>query len=253
MNIEAIRTERIEPESCSILELLDKSLTNLSPRSVVAITSKVVSLCEGSVIPVEGTDLTQLIHSQSDLFLPEAKSIYGINFTVTNDTLIPNAGIDESNAGGVYVLWPKDAQSTANSVRKHLIDKFDLEELGVIITDSTCSPLRRGVTGIALAFSGIKPLKDYIGSPDLFDRPFKVSQASIVGGLAAAAVLMMGEGSESTPIAVMSDVRVADFVSRNPTLQELTSMRIPVEEDLFAPFLAQIDWQKGGNKNGRGK
>ncbi len=164
--------------------------------------------------------------------------------------MIPNAGIDESNAGDVYVLWPKDSQATANEVREHLSKKFDIKELGVVITDSTCSPLRRGVSGIALGFSGIKPLRDYVGTPDLFNRPFKVSQSDIVGGLAATAVLMMGEGAERTPLALFTDVTVVDFVDRNPTPDELASLRIPLEEDLFAPFLEQTDWQRGGRKSG---
>ena len=246
MIIKPIKTERIEPKSCTLLDLLDRSLPRLAAHSVIAITSKIVSLCEGSVVPVEGTDMLALIRSQSDLFLPESKSKWRINFTITNNTLIPNAGIDESNAGDVYVLWPKNAQATANMVRKYLSEKYDVESIGVIITDSTCSPLRRGVSGIALAFSGLKPLRDYVGSLDLFDRPFKVSQADIIGGLAATAVLVMGEGSESTPLALFTDVAVADFVPRDPTAEELHSLKIPLSEDLFAPFLEQIEWQKGG-------
>jgi len=109
--------------------------------------------------------------------------------------------------------------------------------------------MRRGVSGIALAFSGIKPLRDYIGKPDLFDRPFKVSQAAIVDGLAGAAVLLMGEGSESTPLVLFSDVTVADFVDRDPTDEELSHLKIPIEEDLFAPFLEQANWQKGGRNH----
>ena len=246
MNIQPLRTERIEPECCTLLDLLDRALPHLESNSIVAITSKIVSLCEGNVVPIGSVQKQDLVRAQSDLYLPELKSKWGINFTVTNNTLIPNAGIDESNAGDVYVLWPKDAQATANAVREYLSEKFGVDNIGVVITDSTCSPLRRGVSGIALAFSGIEPLRNYVGQPDLFERPFKVSQADIVGGLAAAAVLVMGEGSECTPLALFTNVSVADFVNRNPTPEELASLRISLEEDLFAPFLQQTDWQKGG-------
>ena len=250
MNIEAIHTERIEPTSSTLIDLLDRALPTLHPGSIIAITSKIVSLCEGSVVPIDETQKEELIRAKSDLYLPESKSKWGINFTITNDTLIPNAGIDESNAGEVYVLWPKDSQATANDVREYLSKKFNIQELGVVITDSTCSPLRRGVSGIALAFSGIKPLRDYVGSPDLFERPFKVSQADIVGGLAATSVLMMGEGAESTPLALFTNASVVDFVDRNPTTEELNSRRISLDEDLFSPFLEQIDWQRGGRSGG---
>lgn len=248
MIIEPIHTMRITPRSCTLIELLDTAITEMPPQSILAITSKVVSLCEGSIAPVQGTDKQALVREQSDYYMLESDSKWGINFTITDDTLIPNAGIDESNAGDVYVLWPEDAQETANQVREYLCGRFNNDELGVVITDSTCRPLRRGVSGVAMAFSGFKPLRDYIGTPDLFDRPFEVSQSDVVGGIASAAVLMMGEGSESTPLALLRDVTVAEFVSRGPSEEELASLRIPVEEDLFAPFLQHVKWQKGGRR-----
>jgi len=246
MLVKALGTPTITPNSHTLVQILDHAVPAMPPGSVLAITSKIVSLCEGSVVPVKGTDKRRLVQAESNYFLPSTASKWGIQFTITNDTLIPNAGIDESNVGNVYALWPKDAQATANSVRAYLAKRFGHKELAVIITDSTCRPMRLGVSGIAMAFSGIKPLRDYVGQPDLFDRPFKVAQADIVGGLASTAVLVMGEGNESTPLAMMSDVSFADFVDRNPTSEELASLMIDRDEDLFGPFLNSVSWQKGG-------
>ncbi len=248
MNIQAIKTSRITPQACSLLELLDRYVTQMEPHSILAITSKIVSLCEGNVAPGAGTDKTQLVREESDWYMQGEASKWGIDFTVRDHTLIPNAGIDESNAGDVYVLWPADAQATANTVREYLVRRFGHDELGVIITDSTCRPMRRGVSGIALAFSGFKPLRSYVGQSDLFDRPFKVSQADIAGGLAAAAVLVMGEGTESTPLAMLGNVTVAEFVPRGPTAEELDGVRIALEDDLFAPFLQKVRWLPGGRQ-----
>ncbi len=247
MNVQPIKTRRITPNVCTLTELLDEYVTDMPSGSVLAITSKVVSLCEGSVVPVQGTDKKTLIHNHSDLYADNSLSKWDFLFTVNNNTLIPNAGIDESNADDVYVLWPKNAQVTSNDVREYLVERFGHQDIGVIITDSTVRPMRRGVSGIALAFSGFKPLRSYIGQPDLFGRPFKVSQADIAGGLAATAVLMMGEGTESTPIVLMHDVTTAEYVHRNPTIEELASFQVPLEEDLFAPFLQKVDWQQGGS------
>lgn len=122
------------------------------------------------------------------------------------------------------------------------------EQLSVVITDSTCRPLRRGVSGIAIAFSGFKPLRDYVGEPDLFGRPFRVSQSDLAGGLAATAVLVMGEGTESTPMALLGELNFIDFVPRDPTADELASLRIPLDEDLFAPFLQAVTWLPGGRR-----
>lgn len=246
MIVTAIKTTRITSSSHNLTDLLDEYIKELPPRSVLAITSKIVSLCEGRTVPQAGTDKQALIRQESDYYMDEPEGPWGIQFTVTNNILIPNAGIDESNVGtDVYALWPADPQATANMVRAYLAKRFGHEELGVIITDSTCRPLVRGVSGIAIAFSGIRPIRNYVGTPDLFGRPFKVSQADIVGGLAAAAVLVGGEGSETTPLTLISDVTFAEFVPRDPTPEELSAVHIPLEEDLFGPFLSKATWLPG--------
>ena len=246
MIAKSIKTERIEPNSQTLLALLDSALDAVPEKSVVAITSKVVSLCEGAVRPVQGTDKDQLIREESEYYVAEKISKYGLDFTIIQNTLMPNAGIDESNAGDVYVLWPRDSQATANAVRQYLVDRFELKEVGVVITDSTCRPLRFGVSGIALAFSGFEPFHNYVGQKDLFGRPFVMAQSDIVGSLAGTSVMLMGEGAESTPLALLSDLDFVQFVPRNPTQEELDTLRIPLEDDLFAPFITSVDWQAGG-------
>lgn len=245
MKVNAIKTPRISVGTTTLIQLLDANVRDIPSGSVLAITSKIISLCEGSVATAE-VDKDSLIRDEADYYLPGAHSKYGIKFTITQGTLIPNAGIDESNSGDGYVLWPRDPQATANAIRAHLAHRFSRDRIGVVITDSTCKPLRRGVSGIGIAFSGFKPLRNYIGTPDLFGRPLAVSQADLVGGLAAAAVLVMGEGSESTPLALLEDVDFIDFVSRDPSAEELAPLQITVDEDLFAPFLEKVQWQPGG-------
>jgi dihydrofolate synthase / folylpolyglutamate synthase len=245
MKVSGVRTERITAGVTGLLPLLERVLADVEDGSVIAITSKIVSLCEGSVIPLDAIDKDQLVVRESDLYLPASLSKYRHHFTITNNTLIPMAGVDESNGDGQYVLWPKDAQATANEVRAWAGHKFGLSRIGAIITDSTCHPLRRGTNGIMLAFSGFRALNDYVGRPDLFGRLFTVSQADVAGGLAAAAVLQMGEGAEQTPIAVLTDLPFVHFQDRDPTAEELASVIIGVDEDLFAPFLTSVPWQKG--------
>ena len=251
MNVQAIKTDIVLPGGPDLLTLLDTAITSLSEASIVVITSKIVSICEGRVVPFDEGDKEQLIISESDLYLPKTLSRYGHHFSVVDHTLISSAGIDESNGASNYILWPKDSQATANQVRRYLVERFGLTKVGVIITDSTCQPLRRGTTGICMAHSGFAALHDYIGQPDLFDKPFAVSMASVSGGLAAAAVLTMGEGTEQTPLAVISDVDFVQFQSRDPNAEELALLHIPIEEDLFGPFLDNdsIDWQSGKRKS----
>jgi F420-0:gamma-glutamyl ligase len=103
-----------------------------------------------------------------------------------------------------------------------------------------------GASGVALGWSGFEALKDYRGKPDIFGRPFKVSRANIAGGLASAAVLVMGEGAEQTPIVLIENLPFIKFHDRNPSPEELGYMNFPINEDIFAPLLNNMGWQKGG-------
>ena len=248
MRIKAIKTEKIVAGRQNISAVIDKALPTLREGDVVAITSKIISLCENRIVPVSSSNKKELVIQESDQYLPSSLSKYAHHFTITNNTLIPMAGIDESNGNNNYILWPSDAQKTANEIRRYLSQSHGIRKVGVIITDSTCQPLRRGTTGISLAHSGFAGLKDYIGSPDLFGRPLQVTQANIAGGLAAAAVLAMGEGAEQTPICLISEASFVKFQGRDPTVKELSEINIPLEEDLFAPFLTAVKWRDGERK-----
>lgn len=244
MRVTAVRTERLAAGSATIEELLDQYVPELPERSVVAIASKIVSLCEGRLAP-EGLSKAELVHRESDRYLPAAEP-YGYQFTITHGTLIPAAGIDESNVGGGRLLWPEDPQRSANLARRHLATRgHELEHVGVVITDSTCMPLRRGTAGICLAHSGFRAINSYIGRADLFGRLLKVSEANVAAGLAAAAVVVMGEGDEQTPLCVIDDLPQVEFTSRDPEPAELDGLFIPPEDDLFGPFLGAVPWQRG--------
>jgi putative folate metabolism gamma-glutamate ligase len=245
VQVTALKTDRITAGSIELLKLLDDTISDMSEGSVLAITSKVVSLCEKNVVPFGQIDRETLIAQESDLYLPSTLSRYGHHFTITDQNLVSSAGIDESNGDNHFVLWPRDSQATANQVRAYLQQRFNLKQVGVIITDSTSLPFRRGASGMSLAHSGFAALVNYIGQPDLFGRPYKVSQADIVGGLAAAAVLVMGEGSEQTPLALLHDLPFVTFQASDPTPDDLAEAHVKLEDDLFAPFLTSVEWQKG--------
>lgn len=245
MNVTPITTPAIMANAMSLTALLDTALSQLTEKSVLVITSKIVALCEGNIADPQQISRDDLIRRESQYFISPEKSQYGYHFTVTNNTLIASAGIDESNAGGVMVLWPRDAQKTANNVRAYLKKRFSLTHVGVLIVDSTNQPLRRGTYGISLAHSGFKELHDYRGRVDLFGRPLKWTVSNVSSGLAAAAVVTMGEGNESTPLAVIADVPFVEFQGANPSDEELAELRIAMADDLFAPLTMNADWQRG--------
>lgn len=245
MNVTPITTPTITANTMSLTALLDTALSQFAEKSILVITSKIVALCEGTVADPQQISRDDLIRRESQYFISPEKSQYGYHFTVTNNTLIASAGIDESNAGGVMVLWPRDAQKTANDVRAYLKKRFSLTHVGVLIVDSTNQPLRRGTYGISLAHSGFKELHDYRGRADLFGRPLRMTVSNVSSGLAAAAVVTMGEGDESTPLAVVADVPFVEFVATDPTDAELAELRIAMNDDLFAPLIAGVGWLPG--------
>lgn len=245
MNVKAIKTEKITPGSTGLFELLNKYVAELSEGSILAITSKIISICEGRVVPVEKSDKDELVKKEADLYLSKEENKYGIYLTVKNNLLVPSAGIDESNGAGYYILWPEDPQKTANQIREYLTKRFNLKKIGVIITDSKTTPLRWGTSGVTIAHSGFQALKNYIGTKDLFGRELKVTKASFIDGLAAAAVFEMGEGSEQTPMALISDVPSVEFTMQNPTKEELKELEINIEDDLYGSILKRAPWKKG--------
>jgi F420-0:gamma-glutamyl ligase len=183
-------------------------------------------------------------------FLPPGASRYHVHLTIVDNLLIPEAGVDESNANGHYILWPRDPQGTANAVRAYLSERFNCRHVGVIITDSKTTPLRWGVTGVALAHSGFLPLNDYIGQPDVFGRELRMTKVALADALAAAAVLVMGEGREQTPLAVLGVLPFVVFQGRDPTEEELRQRWISIEDDLYAPLLTAVNWRKGKRQRG---
>jgi putative folate metabolism gamma-glutamate ligase len=244
MHTRPIETHPIPPSERDLFAVLDRYVTHLAERSVLAITSKIVAICEGRVRSIVGTDKRAMIAEEAELYLPPDPR-YGVCLTIKQDMLIATAGIDESNSDGYYVLWPSDAQRSADAVRAHLARRFGLREVGVLITDSRTTPLRLGVTGVALAHSGFQALNDYVGKNDLFGRALRMTKVNVMDALATSAVLVMGEGSECTPLALLDDLPFVTFQGRNPSAEELGALRIPLGDDLYAPLLTRVDWQRG--------
>lgn len=246
MQINAIRTPIITVQDHNIFSILDLALQEMTDGDILAVTSKIVALCEGRAVPLDAATKSELVAQEANLYLPATVSRYAIYLTIKNSALMPWAGIDESNCDGHHVLWPGSPQQAANDIRAYLCRRFAIEHAGVLITDSRPLPLRWGVTGFSVAHSGFAALHDYRGAPDLFGRPLRMTQANIADALAAAAVLVMGEGSEQTPLARISDLPFVTFQTRDPSGEELAALAVDLEDDLYAPLLSAVAWERGG-------
>lgn len=212
---------------------LEKNLQEitLQEKDIFAITSKVVSLAENRIISKSQVGKDELVKRESDAYLGEIG--FGCHLTIKEGLLIPSAGIDESNAADdFYILYPQDPFASAERIWKFLKKKFNLNQLGVLLTDSHTTPLRRGVTGISLSHWGIQGVRNMIGQEDLFGRPLKMTQINTVDALSTAAVYCMGEANECTPLAVIRGAEV-EFTS----ISSASEVRMPLENDLYQPFL----------------
>jgi len=245
MQLKTHRTERVVSGD-SLFKLIDDYLPKMNERSVFVITSKIISLCEGSVIPKEQVESKEeLIQQSADAYLDlseEPPSPHAIQITIKNSILIPSAGIDESNGEGIYILYPKDIQDSATKIWEHIRKRDQINELGVIITDSHTTPMRRGVIGIGLGWCGFNPLYSYIGKPDCFGNPLRVTMVNNLDALSVAAVFCMGEGNEQTPFCVIENVPRIEFQIAPPSVDEVKGLSIPLEEDLYAPLLKNKNW-----------
>ncbi|MEK9174289.1 MAG: coenzyme F420-0:L-glutamate ligase [Patescibacteria group bacterium] len=244
MIVTPLKTERVGISQFSLETFLDANLQNFTENSILAITSKVIALCEGSVAPLS-EDKELLLQKHSDYYLPEKFRQHN-SCTITHHAFIGSAGIDESNADGHYVFLPKDAQASARLIQNYLLKRFSLTQAGVIITDSHSTPMRRGASGIAVAYAGFHGIKDYRGTPDLFGRNLQMEQANITDALASAAVLVMGEGDEQTPLALLSDLPHVTFAPEAPDQAEINEFFVPLADDVFFPIFDMTKLTPGG-------
>jgi len=231
MKIQPIKT-KIFNEGDSLVDFIFQYLPKLENNSVLVVTSKIVALAEGRTAIIRDTKTKeQLIKAESDLAIP-TKLVW---LTIKDNQVMAAAGIDESNANGKLILLPKNSFQSAAALRRTLKIKYKIKNLGILITDSRTAPLRAGVTGTALGYAGFAGLKDYRGQPDIFGRKFKYSQVNIADSLAAAAVLVMGEGREKQPLAVIEDAPVK-FCKKI----KAGELKIDFKDDMYRPFFKRL-------------
>jgi dihydrofolate synthase / folylpolyglutamate synthase len=240
MELIPIRVRPLKAPQDDLFDALSRSNLKLKEGDVVAVSSKVVSIGEGRTVPVEGTDKETLIEQEAEWIICLPNPTYRSRFTINKGSMAGSAGIDQSNGNGHYILYPSDPFTSAKRLRSFLMKTYGVKKLGVLITDSTSIPLRRGAIGFALSWDGFVPLKDYRKKKDLFGREFKIEVANIADGLAAGAVVAMGEGGEGTPVVI---IRGAPVTFGNKKTRE--PLITAPENDLFAPLFFTKRWRRG--------
>lgn len=253
MLVTPVKLPLLQPPQDDLFEALEKTYIDLKENSVVAVSSKVVAIHQGLCVDFDSVvDKDELIKKEAQLYLERDLAPHGfIMHTVKNYMLVGSAGIDESNAKNHYILLPNKPTKFAAELHAWLSQRFGIKNLGVIITDSHSVPMRRGTMGISIASYGFKPIYDYRGKDDLFDRELKLSLSNLADGMAAAATMVMGEGSEQTPVAIIEDAKKVEFIDGPYEPHDpFQTFYIDPEDDLYRPIFKYLPWKKGDSGEG---
>lgn len=235
MIIRPIKT-RIFREGDDLFAFITDYLKKPSEKSVIVVTSKIVALTERRTAIIENAETKEkLIRAESEFAIP-TKYVW---LTIKDGMVMASAGIDESNANGKLILLPKDSFKTAHLLWGRLRQKYGVKYLGVLITDSRTIPLRAGVTGVAIGYAGFRGIRDYRDMPDIFGRKFRFSRTNVADSLATAAVLVMGEGNEQRPLAIIEDAPI-EFSAKI----RRTELLIDIEEDMYRPLFSRLSKRK---------
>jgi len=118
-------------------------------------------------------------------------------------TLLPNAGVDGSNAPtGCLVPLPADPDASAARIRREIGERTG-RKIAVIVADSRTHAMRAGCSGVAIGCAGIASVIDDRGRTDLFGNTLQVTKRAVADNIASAAELVMGEADEGVPAAVV--------------------------------------------------
>ena len=197
---------------------------------VVVITSKVVSKCEGRIVPAPADrqardDLRRkLIDAEAVRVLArKGKTL------ITENALglvQAAAGVDGSNVGATELaLLPVDPDGSAASLRARLRERLGVT-VGVLITDTMGRAWRTGQTDVAIGAAGVEVLHAYAGAHDTHGNELVVTEVAVADEIASAADLVKGKLT-GVPVAVVRGLPITDDGSTAARLVR------PGEEDLF--------------------
>ncbi|MDH7593815.1 MAG: coenzyme F420-0:L-glutamate ligase [Methanomicrobiales archaeon] len=206
---------------------------------VIVVAESAVATSEGRVIRLEDVEpgrdaleyalryemdpsVVEVILAESDRVIG---GIPGFLLCMKNGTLLPNAGVDQSNApDGCVIPLPERPDMSASRIRGCIKDVFGVD-VGVIIADSRTHAMRLGCAGVAIGCAGIPSVLDERGRRDLYGRELKVTRRALADCIASAAEILMGEADECIPAVVVrglglpiSDISGVDSIDASECL-----------------------------------
>jgi coenzyme F420-0:L-glutamate ligase / coenzyme F420-1:gamma-L-glutamate ligase len=197
---------------------------------IVAVTSKVVSKCEGRIVaaPSDPEERDALRRKLIDTEAVRVLARKGRTLITENALGLVQAaaGVDGSNvSAGELALLPRDPDASAAGLRSGLADRLGVA-VGVVITDTMGRAWRNGQTDAAIGAAGLTVLHGYAGARDAHGNELVVTEVAVADEIAAAADLVKGKLT-GIPVAVVRGLTLRDNGSNARMLLR------PGAEDLF--------------------
>lgn len=223
--------------------------TSLEDHDIVIISSTVVSKSENMIRSIKDIPVTErgrkiALRNNTDPRFVQAVLNESIELLLEspfllvrmkNGCICVNAGIDHSNVEGSdnILLLPEDSDESARKIKDSLFELTG-KKVSVIITDTNGRAFRIGQTGAAIGIAGIKAMRDWRGTKDLFGKILEVKNEGVVDELACFANLLMGEGDGGTPVVV---IRGLEMYHESNGIKDILR---PEKEDMIKKALRSL-------------
>jgi len=229
MRFNPIKTRVMEPGE-DILEFII-SQCEIEDKALLFISTKLFSYSENRFLDCHTkAELKKIAKSEAERFYDGTL----VDLSLKKGLLVANSGVDESNSmQGTVVLWPKDPQKSLDELHKNLKFKLGIKNLGLVMVDTICNPLRDGVSGAAVCVSGFEIIDSKIGKKDIYGRELKFAKINVGDSLAATANYLMGEADEKTPLVIAKDTNVK---FRDTYYNSIEKVSMQPEDCMFAPI-----------------
>ncbi|OBI49269.1 coenzyme F420-0:L-glutamate ligase [Mycobacterium kyorinense] len=180
---------------------------------VVVVTSKVVSKCEGRLVPApddpdaRDTLRRKLVDSEAVRVLARKGRTL---ITENRQGLVQAAaGVDGSNVGASELaLLPVDPDASAAALRDQLRGRLGIT-VAVVITDTMGRAWRNGQIDATVGSAGLAVLHNYAGAVDPHGNELVVTEVAVADEIAAAADLVKGKLT-AIPVAVVRGLALPD-------------------------------------------
>jgi coenzyme F420-0:L-glutamate ligase len=205
-----------------VIEAAQKTCGGFADGDILVIAETAVATSEGNVISLASVTPSARAEKLAaqygmdprtvEIVLAESDSVVGgipgFLLCMKAGTLLPNAGVDASNAPfGCVTPLPADPDASARGI-KDAVEHACGVHIGVIVADSRTHAMRAGCSGVAIGCAGIPSVIDDRGRSDLFGRRLEVTKRAVADNITSAAELVMGETDECTPAAIVRGLRL---------------------------------------------